>query len=272
MFDKLIVSDEQGAEFKGRSRYFMVSTFVVGILFATALVFSLYAADIGLGVASLEVSMMVAPVTPDAPEEPKPKHAQAQPQTTQRSEMTVRNQNILRPEENPTRTPTDISVTPNTGRSRPNYDFVVRGGLETDAIGSSGINAPGSGSSESGTSSAPAEPVAAVEKLPEPPAIIKTVPPIPKMISKGVINGQAKDLPAPPYPAPARLVNAYGAVNVQIVIDETGKVISSKALTGHPLLKGAAEKAAWNAKFSPTYLSDVPVKVTGVIVYNFKRN
>ena len=49
MFDKLIVSDEQGAEFKGRGRYFMVSTVVVGILFVTAVVFSLYAADIGLG-------------------------------------------------------------------------------------------------------------------------------------------------------------------------------------------------------------------------------
>jgi TonB family protein len=63
-----------------------------------------------------------------------------------------------------------------------------------------------------------------------------------------------------------------GKVDVQITIDETGKVISAKAASGHPLLRNAAETAAWKAKFTPTLLSKVPVKVTGVIVYNFTRN
>ena len=38
MFDKLVESDATGAEFKNRSRYFLVSTVVVGILFLTAVV------------------------------------------------------------------------------------------------------------------------------------------------------------------------------------------------------------------------------------------
>jgi outer membrane biosynthesis protein TonB len=46
-------------------------------------------------------------------------------------------------------------------------------------------------------------------------------------------------------------------------------VISANAADGHPMLRGEAEKAARAAKFSPTILGDTPVKVTGVITYNF---
>jgi len=40
-------------------------------------------------------------------------------------------------------------------------------------------------------------------------------------------------------------------------------------VSGHPLLRGAAEQAARGARFSPTLLSGQPVKVSGVITYNF---
>ena len=38
---------------------------------------------------------------------------------------------------------------------------------------------------------------------------------------------------------------------------------------GHPLLRAAAQGAAMASKFSPTKLSGQPVKVNGVIIYNF---
>ena len=66
-------------------------------------------------------------------------------------------------------------------------------------------------------------------------------------------------------------MHAQGKVDVQVFIDETGRVLSANAVSGHPLLRNAAEQAARNARFTPTYLSKVPVKVTGVIVYNFTR-
>jgi TonB family protein len=88
----------------------------------------------------------------------------------------------------------------------------------------------------------------------------------------GVVNGSATYLPKPPYPAAAVAVNAQGKVSVQVTIDEDGRVVSARAVDGHPLLRGVAEAAAKQAKFSPTLLSKVPVKVTGVIVYNFTRN
>ncbi|HLM61413.1 MAG TPA: TonB family protein [Pyrinomonadaceae bacterium] len=84
-----------------------------------------------------------------------------------------------------------------------------------------------------------------------------------------MINGKATNLPKPTYPAAARAVRASGAVNIQVSVDESGNVISVSAVSGHPLLRAAAEQAARNAKFAPTILSGQPVKITGVIVYNF---
>jgi Ca-activated chloride channel family protein len=91
----------------------------------------------------------------------------------------------------------------------------------------------------------------------------------PKTISGGVLNGKAVSLPKPAYPAAASAVRASGAVTVQIVIDEAGGVVSANAVSGHPLLRAAAEQAASNSRFSPTMLAGVAVKVSGVIVYNF---
>lgn len=88
-------------------------------------------------------------------------------------------------------------------------------------------------------------------------------------ISGGVLNGKAISLPQPPYPPAARAVRASGAVNVQVTVDEKGNVTSASAVSGHPLLRAAATAAARQARFAPTKLSGAPVKVTGVIVYNF---
>lgn len=90
-----------------------------------------------------------------------------------------------------------------------------------------------------------------------------------KTVAGEVLNKKASSLPAPPYPPAARAVGASGPVNVQILIDENGEVFSAAALSGHPLLRAVAMKAACQARFLPTKLSGVPVKVSGVVVYNF---
>jgi protein TonB len=76
-------------------------------------------------------------------------------------------------------------------------------------------------------------------------------------------------LPKPAYPAAAKAVRASGSVSVQVLISESGSVISASAVSGHPLLRAAAVSAARGARFSPTLLSGQPVKVSGVITYNF---
>jgi TonB family protein len=93
--------------------------------------------------------------------------------------------------------------------------------------------------------------------------------PVPKQISGGVLNGKATSLPKPPYPPAARAVRASGSVSVQVLVDESGNVVSASAVSGHPLLRAAAASAARRAKFSPTKLSGQPVKVSGIITYNF---
>jgi TonB family protein len=88
-------------------------------------------------------------------------------------------------------------------------------------------------------------------------------------ISGGVLNGKALALPKPDYPDIARAAHASGTVVVQVLIDEEGNVISAHAVSGHPLLQAASVAAARQAKFSPTFLEGDPVRVTGVIQYNF---
>ncbi len=88
-------------------------------------------------------------------------------------------------------------------------------------------------------------------------------------ISGGVLNGKAITMPNPEFPAIARQANASGSVTVQITIDEEGNVIAAEAVAGHPLLQAAAVSAARQAKFTPTKLAGQPVKVQGVLLYNF---
>ena len=92
---------------------------------------------------------------------------------------------------------------------------------------------------------------------------------LPKTFDAAVINGKATNLARPAFPASARAVRASGSVYVQVTIDEEGKVISAEAVAGHPLLRAAAVQAARASTFLPTTLSGNPVKVTGIIVYNF---
>ncbi|CAN5404803.1 hypothetical protein BH10ACI2_BH10ACI2_02530 [soil metagenome] len=90
-----------------------------------------------------------------------------------------------------------------------------------------------------------------------------------KTVSGGVLNGTAMELAKPTYPPAAKAVRAGGAVSVQVLIFEDGTVYSGAAVSGHPLLRHAAEIAACGSKFSPTLLEGTPVKVSGVITYNF---
>lgn len=56
---------------------------------------------------------------------------------------------------------------------------------------------------------------------------------------------------------------------MQVLIDESGSVVSANAVSGHPLLRDAAVAAARGARFSPTLVDGQPVKVSGVVTYNF---
>jgi len=93
--------------------------------------------------------------------------------------------------------------------------------------------------------------------------------PILKPVSGGVLNGTAVYLPPPIYPEAAKRMRTQGVVTVDVILDETGKVVAANASGGPAILRDAAVQAALKAKFSPTKLSGQPVKVSGVINYKF---
>jgi TonB family protein len=111
----------------------------------------------------------------------------------------------------------------------------------------------------------PETPVVHLESEPPPPA----PRPILKPVSGGVLNGTALSLPSPNYPEAARRLRMGGLVSVEVVVDETGKVISAEATSGPSILRDVAVQAAMRARFSPTKLSGQPVKVSGLINYKF---
>ena len=139
------------------------------------------------------------------------------------------------------------------------------------AGGASGGGAPGGmpggiiGGTPGGAADAPPPPPPPPpppeEKKPEPPKIVRK--------SGGVLQGSATRRVTPTYPPLARAARVSGSVVVEVTVDESGNVMSARAVSGHPLLKDAAVAAARGWKFTPTQLSGVPVKVIGTITFNF---
>ncbi len=95
---------------------------------------------------------------------------------------------------------------------------------------------------------------------------IKTVQPC-KVVSKG----KAVDLPMPIYPKEAIVSKAFGKVEVKVLIDENGDVVSAEAISGNALLFNSAVEAAKKAKYIPTMCDDKPEKTDGLIVYDFPQ-
>src|ERR1043165_5492050 len=109
------------------------------------------------------------------------------------------------------------------------------------------------------------------ESIPPPPP-----PPTPSApstngapVPRGVLNGKAITKPDRSSPRSAKAAKASGTVAVAVTVDESGNVISATAISGHPLLQAAAVAAARQAKFTPYKMDGAPVKVKGVLTYNF---
>lgn len=267
MFDKLVASEPEGADFKNRRRYFVTSSLVVGVLFLAAVVASIFAADFGLGNNSFELTQMLSPVEMAAVEPETPQPPRQQPQTQSASNLPTRTANIPRIEESPTVVPTTTSTTRNTEVTRPIGEFIRNARFNSDPVGGGAIGREPSTGVPSGGGLRQPERVAVNDEPEQAPPREIQKPRLP--VSKGPLNGVAKSLPKPVYTAAAKAVRAQGTVMVQVTIDERGNVISANATAGHPMLVTEAVKAARNAKFSPTTLGGAPVKVTGVITYNF---
>jgi len=269
MLDQLVESKSNSEENRRKSQFLLGVAVIAVLSLLTMWTVSLFGKDFGMGGDDLALTTLVAPVpVPDEepPPEPEKKPEQKQPDVDVRKELI---QNMM---QTPVKPPDTTSVVRNQVKEM-RLDRITKLGTSdsdtgarvdpgqarvTDTGGTGGLST-GSGTDTTGGD----------DGAPPPPPPKPTPKPVPKTISGGVLNGKATSLPKPAYPAAARAVRAGGSVSVQVTISESGSVISANAVSGHPLLRAAAESAARGAHFSPTLLSGQPVKVTGVITYNF---
>ncbi len=268
MFDNLIESASHNSELKRRSSFFLGALGGYSLLFMAIGVASVFAYDANLDKQNLELVSLITPVDNirDTPQPVTPLRHTSSGGSTQ-PQLAVRTERP--PSNDPTKTPvgTNSSTTqpPPLPPGETNYNI---GPINSEAINEGfgrGDKTPGTGGNDSGfsgTKEIDPPPVKPIEPRVEKPKTTKSL---------GVINSLARSLPIPRYPQIAIAAGAQGVVAVQILIDEKGNVLSAKAVSGHPLLLAEAVKAAYLAKFTPTLLSGEPVKVSGIINYNFKR-
>jgi TonB family protein len=88
-------------------------------------------------------------------------------------------------------------------------------------------------------------------------------------VGREVLQGYALHKEQPGYPPAARAERLSGTVFIKVEIDETGKVTNAKILCGADLLAAPSREAALKWRFTPTTLDGKPVKVMGVLTFNF---
>ncbi|HKZ77850.1 MAG TPA: energy transducer TonB [Pyrinomonadaceae bacterium] len=255
MFENLVESGSHKQDLSRKGSFLLGTVAVYLILGVSFLAVSIWFTVAQLDTPDLELTTLVAPV-PVPQQQAEQKQEEAKPQKVEQN-VDVRKELIA----DVTRT----ELVPKEISAKASDIPPVRRGVTT-IIGTSDSNAAAplaAGPGGTGLVTTPTK--VNIEEPPPPPA--PTPPRAP--ISGGVLNGKAINLPKPPYPPIAKQAHASGTVVVQVVIDENGNVISAHAVSGHPLLQAVSVAAARQARFSPTKLSGQPVKVTGVITYNF---
>jgi TonB family protein len=262
MFNNLIESSSHAREYKRRGSFLLFTTGVYAILLVLGGVASIYAYDARLEEQSLEIVRLL-PLVEVVPAQPEAVSRPNQPRENSRNDSGVTERaTAMLSVNHPEVVPPEISTAPNVNKPLPDHGIYAVTGRDRDAAG------PVAGPGVPGVGGRVAVPPAQVT-MPDQPPLPPDPPKPPRVISKGPITGLAISLPKPNYSEIAKRARIQGQVSVQVLIDETGRVVSAKAVSGHPLLTLDAQKAALQARFSPTKLGDQPVRVSGVITYNF---
>jgi len=262
MFNNLIESSSHVREYKRRGSFLLFTGATYVVLFLITGVISIYAYDARLEDQTEEYLVELLPPQPVPEREPAPAARPEQPRNTRTNESAVTERAVAMLSVNhPEVVPESVSAKPNTELPMPDHGSVAITGRDRDPASIGGPAGPSTGGR------VVAQP-ATVVNLPDPPPAPDPPKP-PPVVSKGVITSQATYLPKPIYSEIAKRLRIQGTVSVQVLVDEQGRVISAKAVSGSSFLVPEAQKAALQARFSPTLLSGQPVKVSGLITYNF---
>ena len=260
MFNNLIESSSHARELRRRGSFVLFTTTTYALLFIVAGVISIYAYDARLEEPAGEV-VMVNPVDLEVPK-PEAVRPKSAPTMSGNNEGAFVRKDPTADVDESKLVPKTISAARNTNPALPPGVPFIRDTFNADPGGPGPGNSKGGGREGDGNG-----PTIRVDADPPPPAPVEKSKPA--VLRKNIINGEALSLPKPPYPPIAKQLGIQGTVNVQVLVDETGKVISAKAVAGNPALTRAAQQAALNARFSPTMIGEQAVKVSGIIIYNF---
>ena len=270
MFGNLVESSSHRGDNARKGWFFLGTLGVYAVAFLAIGIGSIYAYNTHVEAQNLELISMITPVEAPRAETPPVRNTAPRPagdNSNQRA-MSIRT-SIVAPPTDPTHVPHGVSATPESVPP-PTSGLPVMIGSRNADIGGGGPG--GRGSNPFGDDNSIARNTRDVGEIvteTPPPAMERKPPKPPVTKSMGVVNGMATHLPKPIYSAIAKAAHASGTVTVQVLIDEQGKVISARALSGNPLLQRESVQAAYQARFSPTLLSQQPVKVSGIITYNF---
>ena len=263
MFNNLIESSSHTREYKRRGSFLLFTGAGYLVLFAIAGVASIYAYDAHLEQQNTEFVTMLSPQLV-ADRQPEVAHTTERPRPSNSNESNIAvRSNPMLSVNHPELVPTGVSAKPNTNPPIPESGAWTPGTHDFTPGSVGGPAGPGNGSR------VVAQPPTMVNLSDPPPAPDPPKPKPPQMVHRSIINSQATYLPKPIYPEIAKRMRIQGTVMVQVVVDVDGRVISAKAASGSPFLTVEAQKAALQARFSPTLLDNQPVKVSGVITYNF---
>ena len=255
MFDKLVESTNVKPQ--GRSKFYLAITAIYGVSLTALGVLTIMWFNPMPAEAYETIGMIALP----PPAAPRPIEV-----AIQRTAVAPRN---LAPISIPKEfvDPRKVTSAPPAMRNIP----AVAGGIIT---GSKSVDGPPSFNNSVGDDSPAPLPVVkpSPSPTPKPEPIATPTPKAPEVIVSKMISSQAIKKVQPPYPSMAKAIRAAGAVQVQVLISEEGRVISASSISGHPLLRDAAVQAAHQWVFSPTLLNGKAFKASGVLTFNFILN
>lgn len=262
MFTNLIESASHAREFKRRSSFFVITVAMYAVILFAAGIASVYAYDAQLEsqTSSLELLSWVPPVAPVI-DHVRPAVSRPRSNNTTQSSTVPTRPVLYESASNPRTPPTAVSTAPNLIPPAP-PNAIVKPYISDP--GPSGP--PMTGNCVTCSDGNGSGPPRIVETTPPPPAVVK---PSTQRLPSTVLLSKVISLPQPAYPAMAKQIHLQGPVNIQILVDEQGKVISAQIVSGHPILSPSARDAALRARFTPTVLNGQAVKIQGVITYNF---
>lgn len=257
MFNKLIISTNERR--KGRiAKFFCGTSAIYALVIVGVLALSVVVSNPRMADTSERMLALLTPPPPSGPPPARHKDHNTPPSAERRPDPTQ-----VRDLEDVVNTP----VSKQKSSALPSIDSPIgadSGPGNSDVPGTVGPGVPGSHNREE-TEAPPPQPNEPERQ--KPTSQVDTTKPV--RLPSTVLQGKAITRRTPAYPPLARQARISGSVSVEVMITPDGRVEAARAINGHPLLVTAAVEAAHDWRFAPTLLNGTPVRVSGVIVFNF---